>query len=714
MNESLRNLLTKLELLELSAYPEFLSIYSSSLVRPTVAFVGEFSAGKTSLVAALLSTDVGVIDVLEATKHPIYFVYGMNPIVYVISENNQKIQAHPINQLEQLTSVHDNTDWILVVLPIEELKQCNVLDTPGTNAMSTFKLNFIPKPTYAFCSPYGEVWTETQMTMIHELEKKVIWIATKADLADEDEIDEYEELYEETIGINEIAAAMKQSISWLRNKEALEEFWSLLILLSSPPEPIDIKRFERPFHRVLKETITMRITTRLLDLTSQTETLFQRYKKAQVEYFCTLVKFEMRLKIASTEWESQLKDYIWMRHSAPNEDIILRTVLSYEKMLEAKYSFALTREEKDIVQQVQEELSILFEAMNNIECLGLVWGRGEQKKLNVQLNHLIQLTEKIESVRQTENNRLMQSQIDDEVKVFREKGLNRLHQLVQLVLNTWGKNEIHHVWVVNQNDDAVKLEVQSSFSEQQQRDKDLKNLTRIEGEVYKIDRDNLYSLCHILNLSTRRKWDLPFDYEIRQEPWESAVKAMQSIERAKNDLIASSKEWEQDQKKAKQILFMMSKGAKEMENLLTNQATHNEKEWSWLEQRVLEKCEEVKRATGEARQDQGISYESNFHFTKTSPSRKDINEQFQRRQWEYSKFYQEFIMFQLIITLPFIYILFRHVSHYTNLFVVCTLAVIGGWWLARSSKRLIQRKHRRREIELLGRNLQGKAYREKL
>ena len=199
----LKDILGRLELDSLNATVDFVDLYEAASRRPSFTFTGEFSSGKTSLIEELLGEAIGKVDVLEATRLPILFVYGTQKRAYGF-RHSKPVKKVIFSDLEDASSrINSPYDWLLVSLPNETLKTFNISDTPGTNGSSAHQVSFIPNIQYVWCSPYGEVMTETKQETLKNLgNQDIYFVATKADLVDLDEQEEIEEVHEEILEVN--------------------------------------------------------------------------------------------------------------------------------------------------------------------------------------------------------------------------------------------------------------------------------------------------------------------------------------------------------------------------------------------------------------------------------------------------------------------------------------------------------------------------------
>lgn len=104
-----------------------------------IAIVGENKSGKSSIVNALIESDLAPTDSLEFTFTPMIFRYGAQPSAHVEYQNGQT-QIVAVQRLEtELRNLHANhqgSDVVRVVveMPIELLKVFELADVPGLGA----------------------------------------------------------------------------------------------------------------------------------------------------------------------------------------------------------------------------------------------------------------------------------------------------------------------------------------------------------------------------------------------------------------------------------------------------------------------------------------------------------------------------------------------------------------------------------------------------
>jgi GTPase SAR1 family protein len=154
--------------------------------------VGEVKSGKSSLINALFGQEIAKADVLPATDRVCIFRYG---------REEKQIDVSP-----RLAELH---------LPIEFLRNFNIVDTPGTNTMisehQTITENFVPRADLIlFVFSVVNPWTQSAWDFLKFVQKKwlknVVFVLQQADLRDAREIEVIRRHLQETamerLGVN--------------------------------------------------------------------------------------------------------------------------------------------------------------------------------------------------------------------------------------------------------------------------------------------------------------------------------------------------------------------------------------------------------------------------------------------------------------------------------------------------------------------------------
>ena len=137
-----------------------------------IVVVGEFNAGKSALVNALLGSQVLAEGVTPTTTHVTLVKYG---------ETVQETLGH--DELAQLT------------FPLDFLRELNIVDTPGTNAVirrhEELTRDFIPRSDLVlFVTSADRPFTESErqfMEHIREWGKKIVVVINKRDILETDQ-----------------------------------------------------------------------------------------------------------------------------------------------------------------------------------------------------------------------------------------------------------------------------------------------------------------------------------------------------------------------------------------------------------------------------------------------------------------------------------------------------------------------------------------------
>jgi small GTP-binding protein len=172
----------RMALAEFGASPEDQNALAESIQQVDDFFllviVGEFNAGKSAFINALLGADILKEGVTPTTTQVNILRYGERQKREVIDE-----------QLHVLTA------------PAELLTEISIVDTPGTNAVirehEAITLNFVPRSDFVlFITSADRPFTESERTFleqIHDWGKKVVVVINKIDiLQNEDEIAQVE------------------------------------------------------------------------------------------------------------------------------------------------------------------------------------------------------------------------------------------------------------------------------------------------------------------------------------------------------------------------------------------------------------------------------------------------------------------------------------------------------------------------------------------
>lgn len=105
---------------------------------PSLAIVGAYNTGKSTLINALLQEEISPVDVLPATPCPILFSYGETFSVYADSRLKPSQSRQGLVSLLRQKNIR--VSRVEITLPNPWLKKCSLIDTPGLDAANQNQL----------------------------------------------------------------------------------------------------------------------------------------------------------------------------------------------------------------------------------------------------------------------------------------------------------------------------------------------------------------------------------------------------------------------------------------------------------------------------------------------------------------------------------------------------------------------------------------------
>jgi GTP-binding protein EngB required for normal cell division len=139
-----------------------------------VAVVGEFNAGKSTFLNALLGEDVAPTGVLPTTATLHWVAWAPDPFARILVRNAQdRVVPHAElkGTLTELAAADAKVDRVYIYAPIERLKRIEVLDTPGFNAPDP---EHLAAARQAFDEAHVAIWLLDATHPMKETERKVL------------------------------------------------------------------------------------------------------------------------------------------------------------------------------------------------------------------------------------------------------------------------------------------------------------------------------------------------------------------------------------------------------------------------------------------------------------------------------------------------------------------------------------------------------------
>lgn len=152
--------------------------------KPCVALMGEFSAGKSTLLNFLIEEEVLPTKVTATELPPVWFSFG-NEQPYWLDES---MQRHPLS-LDNLNAAPREARCIRIFIEAEILEHCDIIDTPGISDPNLAVENWRTAAGYAnmvlWCTSATQAWRESEraawLSMPKRLRRNSLLIVTRAD-----------------------------------------------------------------------------------------------------------------------------------------------------------------------------------------------------------------------------------------------------------------------------------------------------------------------------------------------------------------------------------------------------------------------------------------------------------------------------------------------------------------------------------------------------
>jgi hypothetical protein len=152
--------------------------------KPRVALMGEFSAGKSTLLNFLIEENVIPTRATATEVPPVWFSHGEGGTFWVDAEGD----SHPIRN-DQIGEVPMSARYVRVFSKAEILEHCDIVDTPGISdpnlAVESWRFAAGVANLVLWCSSATQAWRETErsawLSLPERLRKHSLLIVTRAD-----------------------------------------------------------------------------------------------------------------------------------------------------------------------------------------------------------------------------------------------------------------------------------------------------------------------------------------------------------------------------------------------------------------------------------------------------------------------------------------------------------------------------------------------------
>jgi hypothetical protein len=152
--------------------------------RPSVALMGEFSAGKSTLMNFLIEEDLLPTRATATELPPVWLTYGRRKAHWVDSDGG----AHQLD-LAEIRSVPMTSRFIRIHATAEILEHCDIIDTPGISdpnlAVESWRYVAGQANMVLWCTSATQAWRETErsawLSLPERLRRDSILVVTRAD-----------------------------------------------------------------------------------------------------------------------------------------------------------------------------------------------------------------------------------------------------------------------------------------------------------------------------------------------------------------------------------------------------------------------------------------------------------------------------------------------------------------------------------------------------
>lgn len=152
--------------------------------KPRLALMGEFSAGKSTLLNFLIEENVLPTRATATELPPVWFSHGSNGS-YWLGEDGVRNQI----SVEELSKVPPSAKYVRLFVEAEILEHCDVIDTPGISdpnlAVETWRVAAGYANMVLWCTSATQAWRQTErsawLSLPERLRKHSILVVTRSD-----------------------------------------------------------------------------------------------------------------------------------------------------------------------------------------------------------------------------------------------------------------------------------------------------------------------------------------------------------------------------------------------------------------------------------------------------------------------------------------------------------------------------------------------------
>ncbi|SEP64965.1 dynamin family protein [Piscibacillus halophilus] len=366
--------------------------------RMTIGFTGHFSAGKSTLINALLEENILPSSPIPTSANIVEVQYGEDEIIYHLP-NEQYAKENEINSnhVNQLARNGDTVQSLSIKKPLPLLEnQVTLMDTPGIDSSDDEEFKRTLSNTYlidffVYVMDYNHVQSEVNFKFLKELEENgvpYIMVVNQVDKHNESELlfDSFKQSLKESCQSWGIHPKSIYYTSLLQTNHPLNQFLELQAFLKGLIDEKD---------ELIKEKLTFELS-RIIDEWT--------YHKLQLDQY----NFDM-----VAEKRDSIKRLIEERNTILNETEQLRMNLNQDLNEIFQNAYIMTFETRELAKGYLESIQPKFK-------VGKLFAKKKtkeerEKRLEIFLNDIQERvkTEMVWHVRRLLINRLNDYQIED-------------------------------------------------------------------------------------------------------------------------------------------------------------------------------------------------------------------------------------------------------------------------------------------------------------